>query len=128
MLLGIMLFFAASVAPTVFKTLPAEHAGVFLRKIFPVYYVWGIIIASITAVIAYNTDTAIFTLSTTIAILFVLTRQVLLPVINEARDGKIAGAPGAAVQFKRLHLVSVMINLTQMVLLFIVAAVLMTQL
>ena len=36
--LGAMLFFAAGVAPTVFQALPAEHAGGFLRKLFPRYY------------------------------------------------------------------------------------------
>ena len=36
--LGAMLFFAIGVAPTVFQALPAEQAGLFLRKLFPRYY------------------------------------------------------------------------------------------
>ena len=36
--LGAMLFFAVGIAPTVFQALPIEQAGLFLRKIFPRYY------------------------------------------------------------------------------------------
>ena len=36
--LGAMLFFAVGVAPTVFQALPIEQAGLFLRKLFPRYY------------------------------------------------------------------------------------------
>ena len=36
--LGAMLFFAVGVAPTVFQVLPIEEAGLFLRKLFPRYY------------------------------------------------------------------------------------------
>ena len=36
--LGAMLFFAVAVAPTVFQALPIEQAGLFLRKLFPRYY------------------------------------------------------------------------------------------
>ena len=36
--LGAMLFFAVGIAPTVFQALPIEQAGLFLRKLFPRYY------------------------------------------------------------------------------------------
>jgi hypothetical protein len=116
-LLGIMLFFAFAVAPTVFRSLPAEHAGTYLRAIFPRYYLWGIIFAIITAAIAIKVDMTVFITVSVIAVLFIFSRQILLPVINTARDAKLAGEEGALPRFKRLHLVSVLINLSQMLML-----------
>ena len=116
-LLGIMLFFAFAVAPTVFRSLPAEYAGVYLRAIFPRYYLWGIIFAIITAAIAIKVDIAVFTMASVIAVLFLFSRQILVPAINVARDAKLAGEDGAVPKFKRLHLVSVLINLSQMLML-----------
>ena len=116
-LLGIMLFFAFAVAPTVFRSLPAEHAGTYLRAIFPRYYLWGIIFAIITAVIAFRVDTTVFTTVSVIAVLFIFSRQALVPAINVARDAKLAGETGAVPRFKRLHMISVLINLSQMLML-----------
>ena len=116
-LLGIMLFFAFAVAPTVFSSLPAEHAGTYLRAIFPRYYLWGIIFAIITAAIAIKVDTSVFTMVSVIAVLFIFSRQILVPAINVARDTKLAGEDGAVPRFNRLHLISVLINLSQMLML-----------
>ena len=116
-LLGIMLFFAFAVAPMVFRSLPAEYAGTYLRAIFPRYYLWGIIIAIITAAIAIKVDFTVFTMVSIIAVLFMFSRQILLPVINTARDAKLAGEDGAVTRFKRLHMISVLINLSQMLML-----------
>ena len=116
-LLGIMLFFAFAVAPAVFSSLPAEHAGTYLRAIFPRYYLWGIIFAIITAAIAFRVDFTVFISVSIIALLFIFSRQILVPAINVARDAKLAGEDGAVARFKRLHLVSVLINLSQMLVL-----------
>jgi len=116
-LLGIMLFFAFAVAPTVFSSLPTEHAGTYLRAIFPRYYLWGIIFAIITAAIAIRVDTTVFTTVSVITLLFIFSRQILVPAINVARDAKLAGEDGAVPRFKRLHLLSVLINLSQMLML-----------
>jgi Domain of unknown function (DUF4149) len=37
-IIGIMLFFTVVVAPTVFKVLPAEWSGKYVRSFFPKYY------------------------------------------------------------------------------------------
>ena len=39
---GVIIFFSAVVAPTVFKSLEERDAGVFLRTFFPKYYIFGI--------------------------------------------------------------------------------------
>ncbi len=41
---------------------------------------------------------------------FIFARQVLMPMINHARDAEIAGQAGADLRFKRLHRTSVIIN------------------
>lgn len=123
-LLGIMLFFAAAVAPTVFRTLPAEQAGSYLRGIFPVYYTWGIILALVISFIAYHTNITVFVISSVITVFFIYSRQGLLPRINLAREARLAGDPDGEETFKRLHLLSVLINLGNMLLL-IISAVLM---
>ena len=127
-LLGIMLFFAAAVAPTVFRTLPGEHAGSYLRGIFPVYYTWGIILALVISFIAYDTNITVFVMSSVITVLFIFSRQGLLPRINLAREARLAGAPDGEATFKRLHLLSVLINLGNMLLLFISAVIILSTL
>ncbi len=51
-LFGSMLFFAVTVAPTVFRVLPADQGGAFLRRFFPLYYLWGIVMASLCTLTA----------------------------------------------------------------------------
>jgi len=41
---GVIIFFSAVVAPTVFKSLEEKEAGVFLRAFFPKYYNFGILL------------------------------------------------------------------------------------
>ena len=41
---GVIIFFSAVVAPTVFKSLEEREAGMFLRAFFPKYYIFGIVL------------------------------------------------------------------------------------
>lgn len=116
-LIGSMLFFAAGVAPTVFRALPSEQAGRFLRAFFPVYYLWGLVLSLIAALVAQAANPLAALGSAVVATLFVYTRQMLLPQINRARDDDLAGMSEAAQRFKRLHLRSVLINLAQLLIL-----------
>ena len=52
-LAGSMVFFALVVAPKVFQALPADQAGVFLRAFFPNYYLWGLLLATASAMLAF---------------------------------------------------------------------------
>lgn len=113
-LLGSMLFFAISIAPTVFRSLPEDQAGRFLRALFPQYYLWGIVITGITALVSLLTDFMLSIAFCIIAVLFIYARQILMPQINRARDDELQGMAGAGIMFKRLHLRSVMINALQL--------------
>jgi len=123
-LVGGMLFFALAVAPTVFRALPAEPAGVFLRAMFPRYYFWGLaaaILATLLALFAHA-DGAVTVACGIVTVMFVFARQQLMPAINRARDARVAGDEGAAGRFRRLHGLSVLVNLAQLLLLIAAAA------
>ena len=126
-LIGSMLFFAITVAPTVFRALPADNAGVFLRALFPHYYLWGLVVALTTAILAFNSNAAVSLVCFLVALLFVFSRQILMPLINRERDAELQGVPGAAKRFNLLHRWSVLINAAQIVILFGVAALLILE-
>ena len=124
-LVGSMLFFAFTVAPTVFRALPAEHAGSFLRALFPNYYLWGLIVALLAAALAMATSATVGAACLLVALLFVFARQTLMPRINHARDQQLEGIAGAGKRIKVLHLWSVMINGFQMLVLLAAAGLLL---
>ena len=49
--LGAMLFFSFVIAPTIFKVLDENYARKFIRKIFPLYYSFCLIILFITSLL-----------------------------------------------------------------------------
>lgn len=118
-LVGGMLFFALAVAPTVFRALPAEHAGTFLRAMFPRYYFWGLVTAVLATLLALfaQADGAVSVACGIVAVMFVYARQQLMPAINRARDARLGGDENAAGRFRRLHGLSVLVNLAQLLLL-----------
>ena len=118
-LVGSMLFFAITVAPTVFKALPAEHAGKFLRSFFPHYYLWGLAMAIVCTLVAMTAGVshAVSAICAVVTIMFVYASQFLMPGINRARDQGLDGNAVAGKRFKWLHLQSVLINGMQLILL-----------
>ncbi len=111
---GGMTFFSAVMAPLVFARLPLKIAGPFIRQVFPWYYLSmgvTILIALIALILgAGGSATWEVALATVVLAGFAFARQVLMPLINRARERELAGKFGAARRFKRLHLVSVVIN------------------
>ncbi|MCR9221040.1 MAG: DUF4149 domain-containing protein [Alphaproteobacteria bacterium] len=114
-LLGAMLFFAAIVAPSVFRFLEGEAAQRFLRGIFPRYYVAGLAVALLAAAAAGAADDwAAAGLLAAVAGGFGVSRWGLVDRINAARDADLTGDAAAGARFKALHRASVLINLAQM--------------
>lgn len=120
-LAGSMLFFGVVVAPLVFRVLPADAAGSFLRAFFPSYYLWGLVVMIAAAVLAAFVDPVSLILCVLVAVLFAYTRQSLMPKINEARDASLAGNAEASIRFERLHRLSVIINAMQLLVLLAIA-------
>ena len=118
LVLGIMLFFSFILAPMIFKVLPPDNAGVFIRAIFPYYYLINLLILGLVSgfYIFYETFILDFYLILVSALLFFFNLVYLMPKINKLKDERNEKA------FKISHFISVVINFAQLVMLGIVLA------
>ncbi len=116
LVLGIMLFFSFVVAPMIFKVLSPENAGLFVRAIFPYYYLVNLLILGTITIfyIFYKTFTLDFYLILITALLFLFNLIFLMPKINKYKDQKNERA------FKISHFISVIINFSQLITLSII--------
>jgi hypothetical protein len=114
---GAMTFFSAVMAPLVFAKLPLQTAGRFIRQVFPWYYstMGASVLIALGALLFATGGSATWEVAVATLVLagFVFARQVLMPAINRARDAGMVGEFGAGRRFRRLHLVSVIINALQ---------------
>ena len=116
-ILGFMLFFPIVVAPTVFTILNEKQSSLFLRSFFPKYYLFGIILCMVAISFTFileETLTLIFFLVMIFG--FIYSRQILTPAINKARDDEIKGNKQSKNKFEKLHRISVIINIIQILL------------
>lgn len=111
---GVMLFFSIAVAPTIFKVLPENWAAVYVRAFFPKYYLSLGLVALAAGGLLDDRLSAWLTWGCAAA--FFISRSVLTPAINRARD---AGQP---LRFQALHITSVAINVLQLLTLLGVLA------
>jgi len=111
-----MLFFSFILAPMIFKVLPPDNAGVFIRAIFPYYYLVNLLILGLVSgfYIFYQTFILDFYLVLTSALLFFFNLVYLMPKINKLKDERNEKA------FKISHFISVVINFAQLIMLGIV--------
>ena len=116
LVLGVMLFFSFVLAPMIFKVLPPDNASVFVRAIFPYYYLVNFLILSIISsfYIYYKTFVFDFYLILISALLFFFNLVFLMPKINKYKDQQ--NEKG----FKISHFISVIINFMQLIALGIV--------
>ena len=116
LVLGVMLFFSFVLAPMIFKVLPPDNASVFVRAIFPYYYLVNLFILSIiSSFYIYNKTFVLdFYLILISALLFFFNLVYLMPKINKFKDQQKEKA------FKISHFISVIINFMQLIALGIV--------
>ena len=112
--LGAMLFFAVGVAPTVFRALPIAEAGLFLRTLFPRYYLALIVGSGLAGGLWISSAPLAAAVCWLIALSTLWIRQSLVPRINQLRDADLAGDAAAGKRFATLHRVSVIINMVQL--------------
>ena len=112
---GVIVFFSAIIAPTVFKTLDEKSAGVFLRAFFPKYYLFAIVIglAALALIMIFNIEMSniLYIAIVSMTILSIISRF-MIPMINNARD---MGEKGKE-KFNRLHMLSVSLNVITLVI------------
>ena len=106
-MVGIMLFFTVVVAPTVFRVLPVEWSGKYVRNFFPKYYASLGLITVVCVFTAPELPSKV--LLAICAALFAFTLFYLTGKINSAKD------TGQTKQFHWLHGSSVIINLFQLI-------------
>ena len=113
--IGVIIFFSAIIAPTVFKTLDEKSAGVFLRAFFPKYYLFAIVIglAVLALIMIFNIEMSniLYIAIVSMTILSIISRF-MIPIINNARD---MGEKGKQ-KFNRLHALSVSLNVITLVI------------
>jgi hypothetical protein len=120
-LLAIMIFYSFGIAINVHRTLDKENAGKLLRKLFPIYFLWGIIISIIAEILYLFQGQQIQSFVMAIVVIgYLYSRQILVPKLNANRDLANEGDEKSKKIFSSLHFQSVTINLIQMVLLAII--------
>ena len=107
-ILGVIVFQTAIVAPAVFTTLKGADSSLFLRKVFPRFFVLLAALgagANIAAIISHDWPATAIS-GTTVALAVVA--YLLIPMTNKSRD------EGNEKSFKRLHLASVLLTLSML--------------
>jgi hypothetical protein len=106
--IGFMIMFSAVVAPAVFSALSQKAAGAYLRVLFPRMFIFGFLTSTIAAIASvFESNLDIATISSGIAVGFLINAFVITPKINKHRDKVLNGDLAAKTIFKRLHLTSV---------------------
>jgi hypothetical protein len=108
LLFGGMTLYSFGFAPLVFSALPMDVAGKFLRLAFPYYYLFVIITAVVAAIALWPLDHLSAGLMAATAGAGLFARQVLMTMINFFRD------KGETRNFNRAHVLSVAINMLQL--------------
>jgi uncharacterized membrane protein len=115
-LLGAMLFFSFAMTPAIFAGLETEQAARTVRALFPVYYlvitVCGAVGALTLAIGERPIPAALLAATAGFAL---LARQFIVPRLDALRAAKTAGEAAAMQAFRRLHGLSMAINLAQIV-------------
>ena len=86
-ILSFMIFFPVVVATSVFKVLDEKQSSKFLRIFFPKYYLFGLFLSAIGLILSiiknHNLALSVFVF---LIISFLFSKQILMPLINKAKD------------------------------------------
>ncbi len=124
LLLGAMLFFSFIVLPVAHRNLEPMAARRFVRAVFPAYYRVIAALGTVAAVALVAVDDRVLAATMAfVAVLAAFVDQGLRPRIYSLQDATQWGEDDARPVFRRLHRLSVLINLAQIMA---VAMVLLT--
>jgi len=113
-LFGGMMLYSFGFAPFLFSRMGPAEAGPLIRAAFPWYYLFVIAGALVAGLALLPIDNLGVALMGWVAVLGVVSRQVLMPMINSAKDAELAGEAAGKGRFAALHGVSVAINFVQL--------------
>ena len=114
---GMILFQAALNAPTIFKVYSEEQAGPFLRAIFPKLFLNVAILSLIGFVLTLLDGRLSLQALFFVSLLLMSISYWIVPATNKARD------EGRDKSFKYLHLLSVILTLSTLVLCLIILVI-----
>ena len=114
---GMILFQAALNAPTIFKVYSEEQAGPFLRAIFPKLFLNVAVLSLIGLILSAIGDRFSLQLLFFVSLLLMSISYWIVPATNKARD------EGRDKSFKYLHLLSVILTLSTLVLCLIILVI-----
>tara|TARA_B100001057_G_scaffold499967_1_gene612746 strand:- start:2327 stop:2734 length:408 start_codon:yes stop_codon:yes gene_type:complete len=109
LMLGIIFAQVLLTAPVVFKVLDNQNASRFLRKIFPRYYIFLLLISLIALLISFLFFESFDLYSALTCVIFAFIGYIIIPLTNSARDR------GWDNLFKWLHNLSVFNTLVIMI-------------
>ncbi|MCY4149247.1 MAG: DUF4149 domain-containing protein [Gammaproteobacteria bacterium] len=122
LLFGSMVFFSAMVMPAVFRSLDKQPAQLLAHRLFPLYYIWCIVLSALLTIIAAFQFHALMVLMLLILAGFVYARQYLLKKYSQAKAKWLeTDSPQDKSRYKSLHRQSVIINVFQMIALLLIA-------
>ena len=108
-LFGGMLLFSVGFGTLSFKFLEASVARMFIRKTFPYFYGYVLVVSALIVFFSFNISSLVAALALSILITTIPTSRVLMPAINKASDMK------QKRNFVLLHTVSVAITLSHII-------------
>ena len=101
---GTIVFHSAIVAPTVFRTLSESDASVFLRTVFPKFFLFLTLINLVNFLLALiDSQSGVMVMAAISAVLMGIAYG-LIPITNRSRD------EGLQQRFSQLHRVSVLLT------------------
>ena len=104
LVVGVILFQTAVIAPTVFRSLGPDQAGPFLRKVFPKFFVVLVVMGTAGAISALASDASYQLWICLVTLTLGLLAFLLIPMTNKSRDD------GNEKLFKKLHNASVLMT------------------
>ena len=104
LVVGVILFQTAVIAPTVFRSLGPDQAGPFLRKVFPKFFVVLVVMGTAGATSALASDASYQLWICLVTLTLGLLAYLLIPMTNKSRD------EGNEKLFKKLHNASVLMT------------------
>lgn len=113
-LFGGMILYSFGFAPFLFSQMTPAQAGPMIRAAFPWYYLFVIVAGLISGLLLILSDSFGVVVMGWVVAIGIGARQILMPMINAAKDAELAGEAVAKGRFAALHGASVALNFVQL--------------